>query len=66
MYLYRMVLFIVRRVEPVVATKLVGLILARGGSKGLPGKNLARVNNRTLLARALTAMANSHCKLYVI
>ncbi|KAG8264212.1 N-acylneuraminate cytidylyltransferase A [Homalodisca vitripennis] len=47
--------------EPVVATKLAGLVLARGGSKGLPGKNLALVNNHTLLARAVTAMLHSNC-----
>ncbi|XP_054284571.1 N-acylneuraminate cytidylyltransferase A-like [Macrosteles quadrilineatus] len=49
------------KIEPVVATKLVGLILARGGSKGLARKNLATINNKTLLSRALTAMANSNC-----
>lgn len=57
----KIILFIFFRIEPVVATKLVGLILARGGSKGLARKNLATINNKTLLSRALTAMANSNC-----
>lgn len=34
----------------------MGLILARGGSKGLKKKNLATVNGRTLLARSLQTM----------
>ncbi len=32
---------------------IVALILARGGSKRLPGKNLARVGHETLVARAV-------------
>ncbi|XP_047107856.1 N-acylneuraminate cytidylyltransferase [Schistocerca piceifrons] len=36
--------------------KVVGLILARGGSKGIPKKNLARVGNLTLLGRSLKSI----------
>lgn len=50
------------RVEEAAVARRLGLVLARGGSKGLPRKNLALVNNRTLLARALTAMQLSRCE----
>ncbi|CAH1405941.1 unnamed protein product [Nezara viridula] len=33
-----------------------GLVLARGGSKGLPHKNVAKIKNITLLGRALRTM----------
>ncbi|MBW3661977.1 MAG: NeuD/PglB/VioB family sugar acetyltransferase [Actinobacteria bacterium] len=35
----------------------IALVPARGGSKGLPGKNLARVAGRTLVARAVQVAA---------
>ncbi len=34
---------------------VLGLITARGGSQGLPGKNLREINGRSLLARAIQA-----------
>lgn len=34
---------------------VVGVVLARGGSKGLPGKNLARLGRRPLLAYTILA-----------
>lgn len=34
---------------------VVGVILARGGSKGLPGKNIARLGGRPLLAYTILA-----------
>jgi len=34
---------------------VVGVILARGGSKGLPGKNLARLGGRPLIAHTILA-----------
>ncbi len=34
---------------------VLGLITARGGSQGLPGKNLREINGRSLLARAIDA-----------
>ena len=41
-------------------TKAVtGLILARGGSKGIPLKNIQRINDVSLLGIALTAMQQS-------
>lgn len=33
----------------------IAVVLARGGSKGVPGKNLRRVGGRTLIARAVQA-----------
>lgn len=32
---------------------VVGFVFARGGSSGLPGKNLARLNGESLIARAI-------------
>lgn len=37
----------------------LGIIPARGGSKGIPGKNLARVGERTMLGHAIEAGRNS-------
>lgn len=37
------------------ASKVLGLVPARGGSKGLPRKNLCDVGGRSLLARAVAA-----------
>jgi CMP-N,N'-diacetyllegionaminic acid synthase len=39
----------------------LGLVPARGGSKGLPGKNLARVGGKTLVRRAVEAGLQSGC-----
>jgi len=38
---------------------VLGLIPARGGSKGVPRKNLAQVGGRTLIARAVAALKDS-------
>lgn len=35
--------------------RTIGVIFARGGSKGIPRKNLAVINGRSLLERAITA-----------
>jgi CMP-N-acetylneuraminic acid synthetase len=35
---------------------IAGLVLARGGSKGIPLKNLQKVNGKPLLVWALDAM----------
>lgn len=39
-------------------SKIIGLICARGGSKGLPGKNLLHLGDRSLLAHAITIAKN--------
>lgn len=41
------------------AALAVGVILARGGSKGVPGKNLRRVGGLTLVARSVIAARQS-------
>lgn len=38
---------------------ILGLVLARAGSKGLPGKNLMRVRGRSLLERAIASARES-------
>jgi N-acylneuraminate cytidylyltransferase len=38
---------------------IVGLITARGGSKGIPGKNLVRLAGKSLLARTIEAALGS-------
>lgn len=40
---------------------IVGLIPARGGSKGIPRKNIQRVGKFTLLERGITLLKNSGC-----
>lgn len=40
-------------------TRFVGLITARGGSKGLPGKNIAKVAERPLIAWTIAAAKES-------
>ena len=45
---------------------IVGLIPARGGSKGIPRKNLALVGGTSLLARGISLLKNSGCdRVYV-
>jgi len=39
--------------------KIVGIILARGGSKGLPGKNIISLKGRPLIAWTITAALQS-------
>jgi CMP-N,N'-diacetyllegionaminic acid synthase len=41
--------------------KVLGLITARGGSKGIPKKNLAPVAGKPLIGWTLEAAAASHC-----
>lgn len=41
--------------------RVLGLITARGGSKGIPGKNIAPVGGKPLIAWTLEAAAASHC-----
>lgn len=40
---------------------LHALILARGGSKGIPLKNLVEVNGLSLLSRSIITISNSSC-----
>ena len=44
-----------RRPRPDAAPQVVAVIPARGGSKGVPGKNLRRVAGRALIERAVDA-----------
>ena len=47
--------------------RAVAVVPARGGSKGVPGKNVARVGGRTLVARAVdTALAAEHVELVLV
>ena len=39
--------------------KTVAIILARGGSKGIPGKNLVKLAGRPLIAHTITQAVNS-------
>lgn len=40
---------------------IVALVLARGGSKGIPLKNLAKIDNISMLGRALRIIKNCNC-----
>ena len=41
--------------------KVLGLITARGGSKGVPRKNLREIGGRTLIARTVEAARSANC-----
>lgn len=45
---------------------MVALILARGGSKGIPRKNLAVIQNTTLLRRSLDTINDCGCMINMI
>lgn len=45
---------------------VVALILARGGSKGIPRKNLAIIQNTTLLRRSLDTINDCGCMINMI
>lgn len=45
--------------------KIVALILARGGSKGIPKKNLVEIGNKSLLARAIGSCLSVLPQVYV-
>lgn len=44
---------------------MVALILARGGSKGIPRKNLAVIQNTTLLRRSLDTINDCGCMMNI-
>lgn len=41
---------------------VTGLVLARGGSKGIKNKNLLLLDNKPLLLRCLEVMHEAECK----
>ena len=45
----------------IAGLSVLGLITARGGSKGLPGKNLRKLGGRTLIARTVDAARGATC-----
>lgn len=45
---------------------LIGLIPARGGSKGIPRKNLQKLNNVSLLSRGISTLKNAGCDRVVV
>jgi len=45
---------------------IIGLIPARGGSKGIPGKNLSVLGGKTLLARGVELLKNAKCDLVYV
>jgi CMP-N-acetylneuraminic acid synthetase len=44
---------------PTIQHRVLGIVCARGGSKGIPGKNLARVGGKPLLVHTLLAARQS-------
>ena len=39
--------------------KILGVIVARAGSKGIPGKNLRKINGKPLIQYSIEAAQNS-------
>jgi CMP-N-acetylneuraminic acid synthetase len=45
---------------------LIGLIPARGGSKGIPKKNLQKINNVSLLSRGVSILKSAGCDRVIV
>lgn len=45
---------------------LIGLIPARGGSKGIPKKNLQKINNVSLLSRGISILKSAGCDKVIV
>ena len=41
--------------------KIAGVILARGGSKGIPNKNIIKINGKPLIQYSIDALIQSNC-----
>ena len=41
--------------------KIAGIILARGGSKGIPNKNIIKINGKPLIQYSIDALIQSNC-----
>lgn len=53
--------------NPAAASRIVGFVFARGGSKGVPGKNLRPLGGIPLIAHAVrTALASRHVRRMVV